>query len=91
VGKLVMVSSEGALRWMFLQDTTMGQESSKSSDEVQLRFIIERDVNPFKVKIGRDHDVDDLKTEIGKLAVYGALRGIDPKDLVLWKVRSKMI
>ena len=58
-----------------------------SGGAIQLWCLIDRSSNPFKVVPQTGNDIYDLKKLIIDEKRHGALRSVDPSDLVLFKVR----
>ncbi len=48
--------------------------------------LVQGDSTPFKVTIRTNNDINDLKKRVHEEGKNGVLRGIDAKDLKLWKV-----
>jgi len=55
-----------------------------------LYCLIDVNTTPFRVSCPPNTDVYDMKTLIHEAGKHGALRNIDAKDLVIWKVSKVM-
>ena len=57
-----------------------------ANDNHLLFCLIEGDTNPFEITVSTDRTISHLRDVIWEKRKTGALRDVDPVDLVLWMV-----